>query len=108
MKKKKVLKILKELKESDNSISFIYTNGSCFRLYVIFKKIYKKTKPLYSDMDGHWIFKIKNNFFDINGEIDIKYIKSKKYKIIKDRNTLKSAYIPTCNNKLTVSYEKYK
>jgi hypothetical protein len=51
--RKKIVKLLKEIKYSYHNNSKIYTEGSCFRLYKILQTIYPKAKPYYSNIDGH-------------------------------------------------------
>lgn len=106
MNKEKILELIRELKNSSHYIYPIFSYGSCFRLYKILKILFPKAKPYYSDIDGHWITKIGDIFYDIGGEIDKKYVEDKKYELITDKTTLASAYIPTYEGE-GVSYSKY-
>lgn len=105
-KRKKILKFLKELKDSYHENEMIYMEGSCFRLYCILKTVFKSASPYYSELDGHWITEIGGKFYDINGEICFDYISAKKYKEVTDKITLASAYVPTYKRQ-TTSYRKY-
>lgn len=93
-------KFLTELRDSADLQYKIFTEGSCFRLYIILKVVYKNAKVYWSDRDNHAITKINKRYYDIGGEISPKYIKEagyyrvpkkqeKGYKILKwvDSNT---------------------
>ena len=92
MKRKQILKLLREIKNSYHLNPTIYTQGSCFRLYCILKSAARKSKPYYSNIDGRWVTKIKGRYYDINGEIAKRYIKNKEYKHITDKMMLASVY----------------
>lgn len=102
-----ILNLLKEIKYSYYLNEKVYTEGGCFRLCCILAAISKKAKPYYSEIDGHWITKIKDSYYDINGRIKKSYVKEKQYKHITDKSILNSAYIPTYQGQ-TTSYNKYK
>lgn len=101
-----ITEFLKELKASYHKNEFVYTRGSCFRLYSILKTVFPQAKPFYSDLDGHWITEIDEKFYDINGEINSDFVEDKQYKEITDTTILSSAYIPTYKRQ-TTSYNKY-
>ena len=101
-----IKEFLKELKESYHLNAKIYTEGSCFRLFKMLKTIFPSAKPFYSQADGHWIIRIEDEFYDINGQINPDYVTFKKYEYVDDPVTLVSAYIPTFEG-LTSSYSKY-
>lgn len=97
---------LKELKYSYSENERIYTEGSCFRVYIMLKILFEEAKPYYSELDGHWVTKIRDKFYDINGEISKEYIGNKNYEHITDDVKLQSAYLPTYKG-VGVSYKKY-
>lgn len=102
----KIENFLKELKYSYSENEKIYMEGSCFKIYVILKTLFKDAEPYYSQLDGHWVTKIEDKFYDINGEISKDYIEFKNYEHITDKTILASAYIPTYKGQ-GVSYSKY-
>lgn len=104
--KDKILQFLSELKSSYHLNEMVYTQGSCFRLYSILVCILPEIKPLYSHLEGHWIFEFEDSFYDINGEISRQYVLDKKYELITDSLTLSSAKIPTYERQCS-SYSKY-
>lgn len=101
-----ILDFLKELKYSYHLNAKIYTEGSCFRLYKIFKNIYPQSNPYYSHIEGHWITEIDGKYYDINGEIEKSYVGAKEYYLITDEIILTSAYVPTYKGQCS-SYKKY-
>lgn len=101
-----IIDFLKELKYSYSEMDKIFLEGSCFRLYSILKTIFEDARPLYSHLDGHWITKIGEKYYDINGEISKEYIETKEYRVITDNKILSSAYVPTYNGQC-VGYGKY-
>ena len=102
-----VINFLKELKHSDALIPKIFLNGSCFRLYKILKTIWPEAEAHYSEAEGgHWITKIKDNYYDINGIINPKYVKDKSYSQFGEE-VEQSAYVHTHSNNLTTIYTKY-
>lgn len=106
MEAERIIRFLYELKISYRENEFIYTQGSCFRLFKILSAIYPEAKPYYSHVDGHWITEIQNSFYDINGEINPSYVESNKYEEVTDKIMLASAYIPTYKGQ-TTPYSKY-
>lgn len=106
IERKRILNFLRELRESDELMIHIFSEGSCFRLYKILKTIYAEAKAMYSRIDGHWITEINGSYYDINGKISKKYIEEKNYETT-DQTTETSASIPTYSNKKGTSYNKY-
>lgn len=104
-RKEQILQFLRELKASDEKIIKIYMYGSCFRLYKILKVLYPQAQALYSHSDGHWITKIDNYYYDINGKISEKYVEEKGYTVEPESEA--SAYIPTYSNAIGTHYNKY-
>ena len=100
-----IIKFLKELKYSHESMSKIFTEGSCFRLCLILKTIYPNAQPLYSKIDGHWITEIDGKFYDIHGEINRRFVENHAYEKWEEAEA--SAYA-TREGESGVSYLKYK
>lgn len=105
--KKKILRFLKELKYADETIPKIFLQGSCFRLYSLIRIVWESAEPYYSYHDGHWVIKIGESYYDINGEIAPEYIHDKSY-VKGDPISEASAYIHTHSNNLGTVYSKYK
>ena len=78
----KVESFLKELRDSADIMLTIFTDGSCFHLYMILKTIYPESIPYWSDRDNHCIIKINDSFYDIGGNINIEYIEGQGYYMI--------------------------
>ena len=106
MKHQKILKFLQELKSADATIPRIFLEGSCFRLYRILEVLFPEAEPLYSDRDGHWITKIDEEYYDINGRLSYGYVRDKEYTFRGEVNKA-SAYVHTHSNNLGTPYEKY-
>lgn len=107
----KINNFLTELRESAEAQYNIFTQGSCFRLYLILKTIFPKAEPYWSDMDNHCIIKIDDKFYDIGGEINKNYVDSQNYnrirkEHIKGFSLLK--YSKNESNMRTITIEKYK
>ena len=63
-----------ELRNSDMYIKHIYSEGGCYKFYLLLSKMYKNTIPYISYNKNHIITKHKGKFYDINGEVsDIGY-----------------------------------
>lgn len=105
MSENNILLFLKELKDSDELMGAIFTKGSCFRLCRILQVIFPEAEALYSETDGHWVTKINQRYFDINGEIQESYILGMDYR--KREDCEESAYVPTYSGQCS-SYSKYK
>ena len=72
-------KFLKELRDTADIQSKIFTQGSCFRLYKVLKVISPKAQAYWSDIDNHCITKIEGEFYDIGGIIKKSYIEENGY-----------------------------
>ena len=101
-----ILDFLRELKASHNSIADILMEGSCFRLCRMLKLMDLAAEFYYSEIDGHWITCIDGRFYDINGELDKRYVEERGYRHVEDKVTLESAYVPTYKGQ-SCSYSKY-
>lgn len=62
-----IIKFLKELRCSDFNMVNIFTEGSCYRLYLILKAIEPSAKAYYNS--DHIITKIRDRYYDIKGEV---------------------------------------
>ncbi len=70
---------LKELRDSADIQFKIFTEGSCFRLYMILKIIFPQAEAYWSDLDNHCITKVDDKFYDIGGKIKKSYVKGRSY-----------------------------
>jgi len=73
------LEFIAALKKSAPIIPKVFTEGSCYHLCLILGTIFPEAEALYSHTDGHWITKIDHRYYDIHGEIDPEYAKSRDY-----------------------------
>ena len=71
---KRVLNFLEALRESADMQYKIFTQGSCYRLYMILKTVFPTAKPYWSDRSNHCIIDIDGNFYDIGGKINIRHV----------------------------------
>ena len=105
-----VKEFLKELKDSADIQYKIFTEGSCFRLYLILKTIFPDANAYWSDRDGHCITEIDGKFYDIGGEIHKDYTVVWNYYLV-PKEQIKGYSIMKWVNKDTsfsVRPEKYK
>lgn len=65
---KKVLSLIKSIRDSFVGAEQVYTSGSCFKLYKILKTQFSSALP-YCD-GSHIITEIDYKFYDINGVVD--------------------------------------
>ena len=71
--------IINIIKESFAGSIHIYTEGSCYKFYLILKKLFKNAEPYYYNY--HVVSKINNKFWDITGQINGELYKPYDYKI---------------------------
>lgn len=76
---KKVLKFLETLRDSADLQYKIFTQGSCYRLYMILKIVFPTAKPYWSDRSSHCITKIGDTFYDIGGKVNKQNIEDMGY-----------------------------
>lgn len=107
MEKNKIIEFLSHLRNSHHTIRDIYTIGSCFHLFLMFKSLLPEAEPYYSDVDGHFIIKIENSFFDIGGELDEAYVRYKEYYHVTDEIELESSKLHKYGDKSGVGHKKY-
>ena len=95
-----------ELRNTDRYIQHIYTEGSCYKLYVLLSKMYKGTIPYISKNKNHIIIRYRNVYYDINGKVDNidGYTKLKKEEIpmvdkwsFYNKNLLQISECPICD-----------
>lgn len=63
----KPLKLINALRKSDEYITIIFTEGSCYQFHLFLKKIYPGGEPYISLLRNHIVTKIEGKFYDING-----------------------------------------
>lgn len=64
----KIEQFIKELRNSDEYIHHIYTNGGCYKFHILLSKMYKNTIPYISCDKNHIITKYRGKYYDIHGE----------------------------------------
>lgn len=103
-------KFLKELRDSADIQFKIFTEGSCFRLYMILKIIFPKAEAYWSDLDNHCITKIEEEFYDIGGIIKDSYIEDRSYYKIPKSQLRGYSLLKWMNRKENIGskIEKYK
>ena len=71
---------MKRIKNTDKVLDFIkrrfqidshFLDGNCYYFAVILKSRFPKGDIYYDVIDGHFIFKINNKFYDFTGEINV-------------------------------------
>lgn len=62
------IKVIQLIRESFIGSEKVYTQGSCYQLYLILKYIFPEAEAHYNC--DHVITKIKNVYYDINGIVD--------------------------------------
>lgn len=105
-----ITEFLKELRDSADIQSKIFTEGSCFRLYKILKTIHPKAKAYWSDVDNHCITKIEGEFYDIGGLIKKSYALDKSYYKIHKSQINGYTLLKWVNEEMSIGsrIEKYK
>lgn len=76
---KQILNFLKALRESADLQYKIFTEGSCYRLYMILKTVFPTAKPYWSDRSGHCITQIDGEFYDIGGRVTKQHVEDMGY-----------------------------
>lgn len=64
-----VIDLINALRESDSYIDVIYTNGSCYRFFVMVKKLYPDAIPMLNKDMNHIGILLDGKIYDINGEV---------------------------------------
>lgn len=72
---KRIVEIIKALRDSDEFIEDIYTRGSCFKFYEFLAVLFgpENVEPYFSLDKAHVVAKIDGRLYDIRGMIDRKY-----------------------------------
>lgn len=63
------VEFIRSLRESFNGSEIVYTQGSCYQLYLILKGLYPEAEAYYDDIEGHVYTKIGDKLYDIYGEL---------------------------------------
>ena len=63
----KILTFIDELRETDEYIRHIYTQGSCYKFHVLLSKLYPGARPYINERKNHIITKYKGKYYDIDG-----------------------------------------
>lgn len=103
---------IKELRNSDEYISHIYTRGGCYKFHLLLSKMYKNTIPYISCTKNHIITKYRGKYYDINGERNnIGYTQLTDEEIpmvmkwsFRKNNLLKLDECPNCEEPLTYDF----
>ncbi len=61
------LLLVNSLRETDNYIEAIFTQGGCYKFHLFLKNIFPDAKPFIHKDKDHIISKIGNEYFDIKG-----------------------------------------
>lgn len=64
-----ILQFINALRESDEYIETIYTQGSCYRLHLLLKTFFPECEPLISEGKGHIVSEYQGKLYDITGEV---------------------------------------
>ena len=67
MRPLQILRVIKEIKASNPVMEEIFTQGSCFNLFMILNAMCIRAECYYSILDGHAVTMIDGTLYDING-----------------------------------------
>ncbi len=59
------------LRESFVGSQEVYTQGSCYHVYLMLKSIFPQAVPYYMERPYHIVTEIEGKFYDIDGECDV-------------------------------------
>lgn len=65
-----VSRVIKAIRESDRFMIPIFTNGGCYKFYLILKAIFPDAEPYMNKDKTHVVAKIYNRYFDIKGDVN--------------------------------------
>lgn len=69
MKHKKIIALIKVVRESFHDSYLVYSYGGCYGFFQIIKHIFPEARPYFVDTDeDHILSKIEKRFYDIKGE----------------------------------------
>lgn len=69
MTEKEVLKFINALRKADEYMEDIFTMGSCYRFYLLLKKLYPDAEPMINKDKDHVATKIGRKLYDIRGVV---------------------------------------
>lgn len=70
-----------------------FLEGHCYDFAVILKKHFKEGRIFHSDLDGHYIFSYKDDFYDIRGKITDQINKDDYQPIFESQKSIKPKWI---------------
>lgn len=62
--------LIAKLKDTFVGSEYVYTAGSCYKLYEFMKEIFPEAKPLINFEGQHIIIQVESGCFDINGKVE--------------------------------------
>jgi hypothetical protein len=62
-------KIIKTLRDGDNYIETIFTQGGCYQFHLFLKSLYPHAKPMLSEDKEHVVSLIHGDYYDITGKV---------------------------------------
>ena len=63
-------RLIEAIRNSRKDSSRAYTEGSCFKLYLILKEVFPNAEPWYNGIVGHVLTEIDGTLYDINGVVE--------------------------------------
>lgn len=79
---KKILSLIKEIRNSHSAMIRIFSCGSCLNLFCILQVVYPEAEA-YFNID-HIVTKINGRYYDIRGELSRSYIEKYKFRKYSD------------------------
>jgi hypothetical protein len=64
-----ILFFIESIRQSDEYIEHLFTQGSCYRFHVLLSKLFKGCQPYISPNKMHVITKHNGKYYDIKGQI---------------------------------------
>jgi len=65
-----IAELIRTLRESDEYIRHIYTQGGCYRFHLLLREMYGTCTPCISGNKDHIITLYKGKYYDILGEVN--------------------------------------
>jgi|TARA_R110000744_G_scaffold69536_3_gene141122 hypothetical protein len=72
----KIELMLIALRDSYENMYEIFTEGSCFQLYLVLKALHPEAVPYWSDKQNHAVTKVGEFYYDIGGILNTKHVES--------------------------------
>lgn len=71
IKRPRIDVFIKRFKEGFNkqALEDAFTNGNCYHFAVILSELYDEGDIVYDEIDGHFMFRYKDKYYDITGEV---------------------------------------